>query len=122
MPKKILVTGGAGFIGSFLVDELIKQGHYVVILDNLEPQIHGEKQNLPSYLNPKASFIKGDVRSEKDLARALNNIEIVFHYASAVGVGQSMYEVAKYIDINVRGTAQLWDYLINKKTKFRRLS
>ncbi|MFH1225490.1 MAG: SDR family NAD(P)-dependent oxidoreductase [Candidatus Diapherotrites archaeon] len=114
MKKKVLVTGGAGFIGSFIADELVKRGHDVRIFDNLEPQVHknGEK---PEYLNPKAEFVKGDVRERAELGAALEGIDVVFHEASAVGVGQSMYEIEKYVDVNVRGTACLMDLLVNGK-------
>ncbi len=113
MSKNILVTGGAGFIGSFIVDELIEQGHEVTVLDNLSEQVH--PTGKPDYLNQKASFIKGDVRNREDVAKAFEDIEIVFHQAAAVGVGQSMYQVEDYVDVNERGTAVLWDYLINKE-------
>jgi dTDP-L-rhamnose 4-epimerase len=98
MAKKVLVTGGAGFIGSHLVDNLIAKGHQVKILDSLEPQVHAGK---PDYLNPNAEFILGDVRNEDVLKKALKNIEVVFHHAAAVGVGQSMYQIYKYTDINL---------------------
>lgn len=110
MAKKVLVTGGAGFIGSHLVDKLIKDGHKVRILDNLEPQVHNK---VPEYLNPEAEFIKGDVRNEGDLKKALRGIEVIFHEAAAVGVGQSMYQVQEYVEVNTCGTARLLDVLVN---------
>jgi len=85
--KKILVTGGAGFIGSFLVDKLIEKNYKVKILDNLEEQVHQGKK--PSYLNKKAEFIVGDVRNYQTFKKALNDIDVVFHLYSAVGVAQS---------------------------------
>ncbi len=117
--QKILVTGGAGFIGSFLVDELIKSGYHVRILDNLEPQVHHGKK--PKYLNSKAEFIKGDVRNYDDLKEALRGIDAVFHLASAVGVGQSNYEIKKYVESNVLGTANLLDILVNKENQVKKL-
>lgn len=111
--KNILVTGGAGFIGSFLVDGLINQGYKVRILDNLEQQVHKGKK--PKYLNKKAEFIKGDVRSYNNLRKAIQDIDAIFHLASAVGVGQSNYEIKKYVDINVLGTANILDLLVNDK-------
>jgi dTDP-L-rhamnose 4-epimerase len=111
MTKKILVTGGAGFIGSFLVDELIKQGHEVRIFDNLEEQVHNGR--LPSYLNKKAEFVKGDMRNYGEVKDAIKDVEIIFHKAAAVGVGQSMYQVRKYVNINTLGTANLLDVLAN---------
>ncbi len=117
----VLVTGGVGFIGSHLVDRLVDDGHGVRIFDNLEPQVHGEKQKLPEYLNKKAEFIKGDVRDRKALSKALKDVEIVFHEAAAVGVGQSMYQIDKYMDVNTRGTANLLDILVNEKNSVKKL-
>lgn len=111
--KKILVTGGAGFIGSHLVDLLIKKGYKVKILDNLDPQVHPRRKK-PSYLNPQAEFIKGDVNRRADLERALSGVEAVFHEAAKVGVGQSMYEIASYTKTNDLGTALLLDLMVNK--------
>ena len=88
---KILVTGGAGFIGSFLVDELIEKGYVVRIFDNLEKQVHNGKK--PSYLNPKAEFIKGDVRNRTLLLKAINGIDAIYHLAATVGVAQSNYQI-----------------------------
>ncbi len=109
---KILVTGGAGFIGSFLVDRLVKLGHAVTIYDNLEPQVHQGK--IPIYLNKKARFIRADICDRAKLDRALKNIDIIFHEAAMVGVGQSMYEIAKYTKVNTYGTALLLDLIVNK--------
>lgn len=108
----ILVTGGAGFIGSFLVDELVKLGHKVTIFDNLEPQVHHGK--IPAYLNKDAKFIKADVCDRKKLDKALEHIDIVFHEASVVGIGQSMYEIEKYVKANLYGTSILLDLIVNK--------
>jgi dTDP-L-rhamnose 4-epimerase len=108
--KKVLVTGGAGFIGSHLVDKLVANGHKVRILDDLEPQVHS---GIPSYICRDAEFVRGDVRNEDDLEQALKGIDIVFHYAAMVGVGQSMYQIQKYTDVNIGGTAKLLERLIN---------
>lgn len=116
--KNILVTGGAGFIGSFLVDLLIQKGYKVRILDNLEEQVHFGKK--PSYLNQKAEFIKGDVRSLSDLKKAISDIDAIFHLASAVGVGQSNYQIKKYVDYNILGTANLLDLLVNNKNQVKK--
>jgi len=113
MSKNILVTGGAGFIGSFLVDKLIKLNHHVTIFDNLEDQVHQGK--TPSYLNKHANFIKGDVRNYDSFKKALNNQDIVFHLAAAVGVGQSNYQIKRYTDVNIGGTANLLDIIVNNK-------
>ncbi len=109
---KILVTGGAGFIGSHIVDELVKREHSVTIIDNLEPQVH-PKGSIPSYLNPEANFIRGDVRDDKCLREAIENCDVIFHEAAMVGVGQSMYQIRKYVDSNNIGTANLLDLLVN---------
>lgn len=120
MLKNILVTGGAGFIGSFLVDQLIQKGYKVKILDNLDTQVH-LNSIPPKYLNPEAEFIKGDVRNRKKLKKALQNIEIVFHMASCVGVGQSQYEIQKYTSVNCGGTALLWDIIIQDKLDIKKV-
>ena len=118
--KNILVTGGAGFIGSFLVDKLIKLGHQVTIFDNLEHQVHQGKK--PKYLNQAARFIKGDVRDYSALKKALKNIAVVFHEAAAVGVAQSNYEIKRYSDVNVGGTANLLDIIVNdKRTSIKKI-
>ena len=116
---KILVTGGAGFIGSHLVDLLVKKGNEVVILDNLDPQVHPSSKE-PVYLNKEAAFIKGDVRTAKDIAKAIDGCEVVFHEAAAVGVGQSMYQINHYTDVSVRGTAMLWDYIVNNDVPIKK--
>jgi dTDP-L-rhamnose 4-epimerase len=108
----ILVTGGAGFIGSHLVDRLVSDGHRVRISDNLEPQVHGDV--TPSYLNRNAEFVRGDVCDETALDRALNGTEAIFHKAAMVGVGQSMYQPLKYTRVNTLGAATLLDLVVNK--------
>ena len=114
---RILVTGGAGFIGSHLVDALVKE-HEVIVLDNLEPQVHAEK---PDYLNKRATYIFGDIREKETLRNALEDIEVVFHEAAAVGVGQSMYQVEKYVEVNTMATAKLLDILVNKEHEVKKL-
>lgn len=116
---KILVTGGCGFLGSHLVDRLVQEGHNVRVLDILEPQVHGRKK--PDYLNKNAEYIYGDVRNKSKLKIALKGIEVVFHEAAQVGVGQSMYEIEKYISHNSYGTAVLLDLLVNTKNKVKKL-
>lgn len=117
--KGILVTGGAGFIGSHLVDRLISQGYQVRILDNLAPQVHQNK--IPDYLNKKAEFIKGDVTNLADIKKATQDIDAIYHEAAVVGVGQSMYEIEKYVYQNSYGGALLLDYLANSKHSVKRL-
>jgi dTDP-L-rhamnose 4-epimerase len=121
MGEKILVTGGAGFIGSFLVDALVEGGNEVRVYDALVPQVHGSDQAAPAYLNPAAEFIKGDIRDREALAQALAGIDVVFHLAAAVGVGQSMYQIQYYTDVNSLGGAVLLDLLANVKHNVRKI-
>jgi dTDP-L-rhamnose 4-epimerase len=114
MMKKILITGGAGFIGSHLADELLTQGYEVRVLDALSPQVHGPKAGRPDYLDPNVELIVGDVRDENILKKSLKGVDAVYHFAAMVGVGQSMYEVAKYTSVNNDGTAILLQALIEK--------
>lgn len=117
--KRILVTGGAGFIGSFLVDKLISFGYTVTIFDNLAEQVHQGKK--PKYLNKKAKFIHGDISDYKAVANALKNQDIVFHLAARVGVGQSNYEIASYTTANVGGMANVLDIIINNKLPVQKI-
>ncbi len=117
---KILCTGGAGFIGSFLVDELIDQGHQVKIYDNIEPQVHPGGQ-VPDYLNQEAEFIREDVLNYDALADAVKDVDIICHDAAMVGVGQSMYQIKRYMDANTQGTANLLDILVNRKNRVKKL-
>lgn len=119
--EKILVTGGAGFVGSHIVDALIKIGYEVTAYDNLCSQVHGRSDMPPSYLNPEAEFIKADVRDRDKLSKALKGIDIIFHEAAVVGVGQSMYEIHRYTENNVQGTATLLDIIVNEKNKIRKV-
>lgn len=115
--EKALVTGGAGFIGSHLVDELIKRGKCVRVLDIFEEQVHQGKK--PDYLNKKCEYIKGDVRNVKDLNKALDGVSEVYHLAAQVGVGQSMYQIEKYVSHNTLGTAILMEYVISNRAKLK---
>jgi dTDP-L-rhamnose 4-epimerase len=110
--KTILLIGGAGFIGSHLADELLRAGYSVRVLDCLSAQVHGPKRRRPDYLDPEVELIEGDVRDETALRRSLKGVDAVFHLAAMVGVGQSMYEVAKYVSVNEEGTATLLQALI----------
>ena len=118
---RILVTGGAGFIGSHLVDALIERGHQVRVLDNLSRQVHGRGASRPDYLHPRAELVQGDVRRRPAMRAALDGIEVVFHQAAAVGVGQSMYEIRRYVDVNTYGGAVLLDVLANEPHGVRKL-
>src|SRR5947209_3740917 len=111
MPKRVLITGGAGFIGSHVTDLLLREGYAVRILDNLTPQVHGPSGQHPSYLDPEAELIVGDVRDPAAVARALQNVDAVIHLAASVGVGQSMYNIVSYVDVNETGTAVLLEAL-----------
>jgi dTDP-L-rhamnose 4-epimerase len=108
---RVLITGGAGFIGSHVADALLAKGYRVRALDNLSEQVHGDRGEFPTYLDRDVETCKADVREPRDLDRALAGVDAVFHFASAVGVGQSMYEIEKYVDINNRGTAVLLEAL-----------
>lgn len=116
---RILVTGGGGFIGSHLVDRLVREGHRVRVYDNFDEQVHGRKK--PAYLNPETEYIKADVRDRNRLKKALNKIDAVFHQAATVGVGQSMYQIEKYVDANAKGTAVLLDILVNEMNSVKKL-
>ncbi len=116
---KVLVTGGAGFIGSHLTDALVKDGHQVRVLDCLEEQVHEGKK--PDYLNPGAEYIWGDVRDRETLKKSLRDVEAVFHEAAVVGVGQSMYQIEKYLSANVGGTGTLLDVIVNEKLPVKKL-
>lgn len=117
MPERILITGGAGFIGSHLADELLAHGYRVRVLDCLDPQVHGPDARPPAYLSPEVEFVQGDVRDAAAVRRALDGIDAVYHFAAAVGVGQSMYEIEKYTDINNRGTAVLLENLLERPVR-----
>ncbi len=119
MPDRILVTGGAGFIGSFIVDAALEAGLLVRVMDSLDPQVHGPARNWPDYLDPRAERLVGDVRRREDWERALDGVDYVSHQAATVGVGQSMYEIARYMEVNTQGTALLLDVLAQWKSQGR---
>ncbi len=116
----ILVTGGAGFIGSHLVDALVDRGHTVRILDSIVEQVHGDKE--PAHLNPSAEFIRGDVCEAEAVRTALEGIDAVYHQAAEVGVGQSMYEIVRYVKANDLGTAVLLEEMIKRPSQFKKLA
>jgi hypothetical protein len=111
MKKKLLITGGAGFIGSHVADELLKHGYSVRVLDVLLPQVHGDGHRRPQYPGQDIELVRADVRDAAAVERALQGTDAVFHLAAAVGVGQSMYEIAYYTSINSGGTAVLLECL-----------
>src|SRR5215204_3065756 len=115
MSKNILITGGAGFIGSHLASELLDYGYHVRVLDSLCQQVHGGERKRPSYLNREVELQVGDVRDATAVNRALRGIDAVYHFVAAVGVGQSMYEIAEYTSVNNLGTAVLLEGLLKTK-------
>jgi dTDP-L-rhamnose 4-epimerase len=119
MPKKVLVTGGAGFLGSHLADALLQRGHAVRIYDNLSAQVH--PSGLPAYLATEVEFVHADMRDPEALAQAVRGVDAIFHLAAAVGVGQSMYEIAHYMGANTLGTANLLQVLLKTRTELEKL-
>ena len=117
---RVLVTGGAGFIGSHLATLLLKKGHKVRAFDNLEPQVHGVCER-PTYLAPEVELIRGDVRDRASLLSALEGVDAIFHFAAMVGVGQSQYQIMRYTSTNVLGSATLLDILANERHAVRKL-
>jgi len=113
---KVLVTGGAGFVGSHIADALLSGGHEVRVLDSLDPQVHSSRKTLPAYVSPDVEFVHGDTRDADVLRRALTGISVVYHQAAAVGVAQSMYQPRRYIDVNCVGTANLLETIVTDRT------
>ena len=112
--RSVLVTGGAGYIGSHLVDSLISRDYQVTVLDNLEPQVH-RSGTWPSYSNVRAHYVRGDVRDRATVEALVLAADAVVHFGAAVSVGQSMYQIDRYVDVNTRGTALLLDILVNTR-------
>lgn len=125
MIKNILITGGAGFIGSNLALKLISKGYNITVLDNLSLQIHGEnpKETSPLYqsIKNKVKFIEGSVTNSDDWKKALEEQDAIVHYAAETGTGQSMYEIQKYIDVNISGTAIMLDLLVNSEHQVKKV-
>lgn len=123
--NRVLITGGAGFIGSHIALKLIEKGYEVTVLDNLLEQIHGADPDKTSPLycsiKDKVRFIKGDVCNQELLWNALEDADYVIHLAAETGTGQSMYEIKRYIDVNIGGTALLLDLLTNRKNHVKRV-
>lgn len=104
---RVLITGGAGFIGSHIVDALLAAGYEIRLIDNLSPQVHGAERERPAYLSEESELIIGDINDALTVERALRSVDMVIHLASAVGVGQSMYDIESYVRTNELGTAVL---------------
>ena len=122
--KSVLISGGAGFIGSNLALKLLDRGYEVTILDNLNPQIHGfapEKSYSYNLIKDKVRFVKGDVNSAQDWEVALREVNVVIHLAAETGTGQSMYEINKYVNSNIGGTANLLELLTEDKHHVNKL-
>jgi dTDP-L-rhamnose 4-epimerase len=117
---RVLVTGGAGFIGSHLADRLLAEGHDVRALDNLDPQVHRNGER-PDYLDPAVELHTGDVRDRAAVGRALEGVEAVYHFAAAVGVGQSMYEIERYTSVNAIGAAVVLEEALERRDTIRKL-
>ncbi len=114
MKGTVLITGGAGFIGSHAATELLKAGYHVRVLDSLVTQVHGDAPIRPSYLHKDAEFVLGDVRNPEVVDEALAGVDAVYHFVALVGVGQSMYQMAEYTSVNNLGTAVLLERLVKK--------
>lgn len=114
MKKQVLITGGAGFVGSHVADGLLQAGHSVRVLDELTPQVH--PTGRPDYLSHDVELVVGDVRDPNMLKRALAGVDIVYHFAATVGVGQSMYEISRYMSVNTQGTAELLQAILDSQT------
>ena len=118
---RVLVTGGAGFIGSHTVDALVDLGHDVVVLDNLDPDVHGPQPRRPAGLHPAARLVQADVRDGATLGSLVEGADVVFHLAACTGVGQSMYQPRRYVEVNVAGTAALLEALQRARHRVRRV-
>src|SRR5437868_1844910 len=111
--KKVLIVGGAGFVGSHTADALLEQGHAVTIYDNLSEQVH--RGQFPAYLSRELEFIEGDVQDLDFLCKAVRGADVIYNLAAAVGVGQSMYRIADYCADNMQGTANLLQAILDTK-------
>ena len=114
MSERILITGGAGFIGAHLAGELVEAGYTVRILDTLDAQVHGDEADWPAYLPEAVECVRGDIRDLDTVTDCVRDVDAVYHLAAAVGVGQSMYELERYVSTNSTGTAVLLEALIDQ--------
>ena len=120
MKQSVLITGGAGFIGSHLAEILLDLGYQVKILDNLSPQIHGVDAQLVAYLKGRVEFIHGDILDRERVNEAVSGSNAVIHLAAETGVGQSMYEISRYTNVNINGTAILWEAITSNNSKIEK--
>jgi dTDP-L-rhamnose 4-epimerase len=121
MGKLVLITGGAGFIGSHFADRLLSSGYRVRVFDCLDPQVHGSERARPSYLSGDIDLIRGDVRDGEAVSKALEGVEILVHFAAAVGVGQSMYEISRYTSVNSLGAAVVLEEALKHRDSLSRM-
>jgi len=122
--ETVLITGGAGFIGSHLADAYLRAGYAVRVLDSCDPQVHravGGALWRPDYLSPDVELVRGDVRDRDAVARALRGVSILSHHAAAVGVGQSMYEIERYVSVNTLGASTVLDVVVNERVPLRKM-
>ncbi len=120
--KNVLISGGAGFIGSRLCEKLFERGYKVTILDNLSTQIHGDNDSsLLEKIKDKCIFIKGDVRNKSDWIKAIKNQDFIIHLAAETGTGQSMYDISNYTEVNVLGTAKMLEALSETRSKVKKI-
>ncbi|AIQ60525.1 NAD-dependent epimerase/dehydratase family protein [Paenibacillus borealis] len=121
--KKLLITGGSGFIGSKIIDRLYRD-YDIVVLDNFSPQIHGEHYEesfLYQNIKEKCTVIKGDVRNYEDILLALEDVDYIIHLAAETGTGQSMYEINRYTDVNIKGTSNLLEAILKNKLPIKKI-
>jgi len=119
MNERVLITGGAGFIGSHLADLLLANGYRVRVLDCLDPQVHGRKRKRPDYLNSEVELLIADVRDREAVDRALDGCEFLVHFAAAVGVAQSMYEIVHYTSVNSLGAAVVLESAVERRDRLK---
>ncbi len=121
MAERVLVTGGAGFVGSYIVDALLASGRDVTVLDSLEPQVHGAADGPPSYLSRDAEFVRGDARDKDLVRRLLARTDVVFYQAALVGVGQSMYDIERYVAGNTLAAAAFLEVALEFRDRIRKI-